>query len=109
MKRLMVNLAAVAAVAAAVAADAPAAHAAPIKECGTWDGSSWTYKPFQGFQASLTTRNVPCPVARRMYRRYKGTDSFFPEWNCREINRYEEFDVRCTASHGRVVRWVGGV
>jgi hypothetical protein len=38
---------------------------------------------------------------------YRGTDSYFPRWTCREINQYESADVRCV-SGVRVIRWVGG-
>ena len=57
---------------------------------------------------NLTTRRVSCRRARRFALRYRGTDTYFPRWNCREVNKYEWSDVRCTASGGRVIRWQAG-
>jgi hypothetical protein len=57
---------------------------------------------------NLTTRKVRCRKARGFARRYRGTDSYYPTWNCREFNQYELSDVRCTASRGRVVHWQAG-
>jgi hypothetical protein len=55
----------------------------------------------------LTTRYVRCYFARRFMRRYRGTDTYYPTWKCREINAYESQDVRCVSGR-RVIRWVGG-
>lgn len=57
---------------------------------------------------NLTTRRVLCRTARRFARRYRGTDSYYPTWRCREVNDYEFSDVRCTASRGRVIHWQAG-
>jgi hypothetical protein len=57
---------------------------------------------------NVTTRKVPCSVTRPFVRRYRGTDSYYPRWRCRETNDYEYSDVRCTASGGRVIHWQSG-
>jgi hypothetical protein len=98
----------------AIVAVAPAgsAVAAPIRECGNYDpGRGWTYRSVSGATPvyNLTTRNVSCRTARRFARRYRGTDTYFPKWTCREVRYYESWQVRCTASGGRVIRWHGGL
>ncbi len=94
-----------------------ASAAAPIRECGNYgwpegyEGSEpiWTYEQLDGAGIfNVTTRRVACRKARRFVLRYRGTDTYFPTWNCREINRYEFSDVRCTARRGRVIRWQTG-
>lgn len=93
-----------------------AASAAPIRECGNYGytedgrGPLWTYEDVSGASPAynLTTRRVACRTARRFALRYRGTDSYYPRWKCREVNRYEWSDVRCTASGGRVIRWQAG-
>jgi hypothetical protein len=84
-----------------------ALQAGGIIDCGYFDGARWTLRPQVGYGYHLTTRNVACPFARWFTRRYKGTDTFYPKWRCREINRYESFDIRCVSGR-RVIRWVGG-
>ena len=90
------------------------ASAAGIRECGNYgdhgDGKSrWGMSDIRGAGLyNLTTRNVSCSTARRFARRYKGTDTGYPTWRCREVSEYESYDVRCTASRGRVIRWQGG-
>jgi hypothetical protein len=97
--------------AAAVAAPA---HGAPISDCGNYGPDErgrvgWTYDDIHGAGISnVTTRKVRCTTARRFVRRYRGTDSYFPTWRCREVNEYESSDIRCTASRGRVIRWQAG-
>jgi hypothetical protein len=79
-----------------------------ITDCGWWGGGGiWTRRAPQGFSMHLTTRNVPCWFARPFMKHYRGTDSYFPRWTCREINQYESADVRCVSGL-RVIRWVGG-
>lgn len=89
-----------------------ASQAAPVRECGTYDPEigSFTFGLVRGGTgvANLTTRNVSCSAARRLALRYRGSDSFFPMWKCREVSEYEFLDVRCIASRGRVVHWQGG-
>jgi hypothetical protein len=70
----------------------------------------WTYRQVSGATPAynLTTRNVGCGTARRFALRYRGTDTYFPAWRCRESNDYEFSDVRCTASRGRVIHWQAG-
>jgi len=90
------------------------ASAGAARECGNWGdhGDSqlrWGMSPVRGFGIySLTTRNVACSTARRFARRYKGTDSGYPTWRCREVSEYESSDVRCKSSGGRVIRWQSG-
>jgi hypothetical protein len=113
MRMLLVLAGAASIVSAAVLALAlPAATGADsfarVTDCGWWGGgSAWTRRPPQGFAVHLTTRNVRCVFARRFMRHYRGTDTYYPTWTCREINVYESSDVRCV-SRGRVIRWVGG-
>lgn len=89
------------------------AHAS-IRECGSYGyvrgAMRWTFAPFTGATpaANLTTREVGCRTARRFALRYRGTDTYYPTWRCREHNDYEFSDVRCTASHGRVIHWQAG-
>jgi hypothetical protein len=80
-----------------------ASAAAPIRECG-----------MHGAIHNVTSRNVPCPDARRFARWYgfvgAGFRSHFvaPSWWCRVSQApggFYERDVRCTASRGRVIRW----
>jgi hypothetical protein len=113
MKSLII---AVVASAAVVAFAAGPAYASAIRECGNhgWTddgyGPAWTYGPISGASPAynLTTRRVSCRAARRFALRYRGTDTYFPRWRCREVNDYEWSDVRCTASGGRVIRWQAG-
>jgi hypothetical protein len=86
-------------------ASVPSASA--VTDCGYWDGLRWTSTPQAGFGYHLTTRGVACSFARSFSRRYRGTDTFYPTWTCREINQYESFDIRCVSGQ-RVIRWVGG-
>ena len=88
-------------------AAAGSATGSTIKQCGYWNGLRWSNSPPQGFSVHLTTRNVRCDVARRFMRRYRGTDTFYPTWKCREVNAYESQDVRCVSGR-RVIRWAGG-
>lgn len=78
-----------------------------ITDCGYTDYAHWSATPLMGAGYHLTTRNVACSYARRFSKNYKGTDSYYPTWRCREINQYEQFDVRCV-SGSRVIRFVGG-
>jgi hypothetical protein len=78
-----------------------------IIDCGYFNGITWTARPQQGYGYHLTTRHVRCAYARLFSKRYHGTDTFYPAWNCREINAYESLDIRCV-SGSRVIRWVGG-
>ncbi len=90
------------------------ASAAPVRECGNWgdhgDGSMrWGMSDISGAGIfNVTTRKVSCRKARRFVRRYRGTDTYFPTWKCREVNEYEFSDTRCTASRGRVIHWQAG-
>lgn len=90
------------------------AAAAPVRECGNWgdhgDGRMrWGMsETFGAGIFNLTTRRVACRRARRFVRRYRGTDSYYPTWRCREVNEYEFSDIRCKASRGRVIRWQAG-
>jgi hypothetical protein len=92
------------------------ASASSIRECGNYgftedgDGPLWTYRQVAGATPAynLTTRRVSCRRARRFALRYRGTDTYFPRWNCREVNKYEWSDIRCTASRGRVIHWQAG-
>jgi hypothetical protein len=93
-----------------------ASAAGPVRDCGNYgftaggDGPMWTYRQVSGATPAynLTTRNVGCGTARRFALRYRGTDTYFPAWRCRESNDYEFSDVRCTASRGRVIHWQAG-
>lgn len=98
----------------ALVAAAPAS-ASRIIECGNYGWipskhrTGWTLGRIEGGGTfNVTTRRVSCRKARRFVRRYRGTDSYYPTWNCREVNRYESSDVRCTASGGRVIHWQAG-
>jgi hypothetical protein len=112
------GLAAAALIAAHIAAGSatnPASAAAPLRECGNYGyiestGTvGWTSRPISGAGTfNVTTRNVTCATARRFVLRYRGTDSYFPTWRCRETNDYEFSDVRCTSSRGRVIHWQAG-
>jgi hypothetical protein len=92
------------------------ASAAPIRECGSYgltadgDGPLWTYGEVSGASPAynLTTRKVRCRSARRFALHYRGTDTYYPRWRCREVNQYEWSDVRCAASRGRVIHWQAG-
>jgi hypothetical protein len=93
----------------------PFAAATPVvRECGTYDYNTtpprWVFRGGSGATnvANLTTRKVTCRTARRFALRYKGTDTYYPAWRCRETSEYEASEVRCTASRGRVVHWFGG-
>src|SRR3954453_10314265 len=74
--------------------------AAPVRECGNYgytargDGPRWTFRQISGASPAynLTTRNVACRAARRFALRYRGTDTYFPAWRCREVNDYELSD-----------------
>lgn len=107
------GIAATAALMAVLAASAGAASGRVI-ECGNWgdhgDGRMrWGMSDIYGAGIyNVTTRRVSCRTARRFVRRYRGTDTYFPKWDCREINRFEFSDVRCTASGSRVIRWQAG-
>lgn len=100
----------------AVACITTPASASSIRECGNYgftadgDGPLWTYQVVNGATPAynLTTRRVSCRRARRFALRYRGTDTYFPRWNCREVNKYEWSDIRCTATHGRVIHWQAG-
>jgi hypothetical protein len=105
--KLVTLLAMVAFVAGAASPSGKAQAASRIINCGYFDGLHWSMKPGYGYGYHLTTRNVACGYARSFSIRYKGTDSFYPTWGCREINGYESFDIRCVAG-SRVIRWVGG-
>lgn len=104
----------VASLVALLAITATPASAGAVRECGSWGdhGDSqlrWGMSPVRGFGIyNVTTRNVGCSTARRFARRYKGTDSYYPTWKCRETNEYESSEVRCTRSGGRVIRWQTG-
>jgi hypothetical protein len=101
-------------VASASADVAVGASASRIIECGNWGDHGngymrWGMSDIYGAGIyNLTTRRVACFAARRFARRYRGTDSFYPRWRCREVNRYESSDVRCTASRGRVIHFQSG-
>jgi hypothetical protein len=88
--------------------------AARVRECGNKgvhrNGRyGWGNGPISGAGTyNLTTRHVSCRRARRFVNRYRGTDTYYPTWDCRERNAYESSDVRCTASRGRVIRWQSG-
>jgi hypothetical protein len=113
MKLVKSSAAAVAAV-LLVATPAVPAHASPIIECGNYGASAsgrvgWTDGDIEGAGIyNVTTRNVGCATARRFVRRYRGTDTYYPTWRCREVNDYEFSDVRCAASRGRVIHWQTG-
>ena len=93
-----------------------AASTSTVVDCGwyqgkTWNGErlvhTWRKKPTPGFAMHLTVRNVRCAFARTFVLRYRGTDTHWPTWRCREISEYESTDIRCT-SGPRVIRYVGG-
>jgi hypothetical protein len=86
------------------------AEAAPIRECG----DAGTLYNGQVSVYNVTSRNVPCPRARRFARRqvrYGGPacreDRFctYRGWRCTHYSHRGESDVRCTRSSGRVVHW----
>jgi hypothetical protein len=112
---LRVLITPVTAVAAILALTADPAYASGIRECGNYGyreatgTSGWGMSPIDGAGTyNLTTRRVTCPTARRFVLRYRGTDSHYPTWRCREVNDYEFSDVRCSASGGRVIHWQAG-
>jgi hypothetical protein len=113
MKLVNSSAAAIAALLSAAALATPA-HAAPIVECGNYGATAsgrvgWTYADIEGAGIyNVTTRNVRCSSARGFVRRYRGTDTYYPTWRCREVNDYEFSDIRCTASRGRVIHWQTG-
>ena len=87
----------------------PAAHAAaPIRECGNYDYSRWTYGPIEGSGIyNLSTRKVSCSSARRMVSGVTRMNSYAFRCRQRELG-YEHFDVRCTGDGGRVIRYQTG-
>lgn len=116
IRSVLVGAVAASAVMLGATPSAPAgvSAAAAVNECGNWgdhgDGQlRWGMSSVRGFGIyNLTTRRVGCSTARRFARRYKGTDSSYPTWRCRETSEYESSDVRCTRSGGRVIRWQSG-
>ena len=93
----------------------PADAATSVTECGSYGyiesagRVGWTLGDISGAGIyNVTTRKVACGTARRFVRRYRGTDSYYPKWRCREVNDYESSDIRCTASGGRVIHWQTG-
>ena len=111
----LIAVAAACVLAASASADVRAgASASHVIECGNWGDHGDAYMrwgmsgPYGAGFFNLTTRHVGCSTARRFARRYRGTDSFYPKWHCREVNAYESSDVRCTASRGRVIHFQAG-
>ena len=103
------------AICASIAVVAAPAQARRISECGTYTVKpngrvGWTFHPGPGATGvgNLTTRGLSCRAARRFALGYRGTDTYFPRWRCREVSTYESVDVRCTASRDRVIHWQGG-
>ena len=103
------------------AAAAPGASAA-IRECGAFNGVRFV--PDDEMEGAgvynITTRVATCRRARKIVRRYwsdysswcdRGSSRCEIGWGftCRRTRLGEEyFDVRCTASRGRVVRFQYG-
>lgn len=88
---------------------APAgATAAPIEECGNFDGH-WTYDTLQGAGTyNVTARVVSCREARTVALKAE-PGRRFGGWSCRYMDQgYEFADVRCTKPGGRVIRWQAG-
>jgi hypothetical protein len=89
------------------------AMAAPIRECGNYDGAHWTSNDdFGAGLYNLTTRGVSCHAARRVALYSPPDDRHkwrYRVFTCRYLTyRYEYVDVRCTASRDRAVRWQAG-
>jgi hypothetical protein len=91
------------------------ASAAPIRECGNYDGARWTFDQIDGAGIfNLTSRVVSCKTARRVALRSHPGDRYRRTWSwgdftCRILaEAFEYEDVRCKASGGRVVRWQSG-
>jgi hypothetical protein len=106
--------AALAAIVAFAGLAATPANAAAITDCGNYGFRSstgtvsWGMTPIEGAGTyNVTTRGVSCSTARRFVRRYRGTDTSYPTWNCHESNGYESSDVRCV-SGSRVIHWQSG-
>jgi hypothetical protein len=99
---------ALAVVTAVTLAGAPApGYGAPIRECGDLP---------HRHAFNITTRVVRCLEARRVVRRWnntvaqtRGGDGYVRGLYCnyRSVG-YEQGDIRCTGSRGRVVRWQTG-
>lgn len=88
---------------ALLGAGAPAATAAPIRECGNMPDH---------FAGNITTRVVGCAEARRVVKAWNATvaqqggSGNVRGLYCRYRDiAYEAGDIRCTGSRGRVVRW----
>ena len=104
-----------------VAPDAPGASAA-IRECGAFDGARFV--PDDELQGAgvynITTRVATCRRARKIVRRYwtshskwcgrnSSTCAIGWGYTCRDTRLgVENYDTRCTASRGRVVRFQHG-
>lgn len=82
--------------------------AAPIRECGDLP---------HRYAYNITTRVVRCREARRVVRRWNNTaarrrsgDGYVRGLYCNyRSTGYEQGDIRCTGSGGRVVHWQTGV
>lgn len=95
------------------------ASSRPIRECGNYGWVSsrgrtgWTYGTIDGAGIfNVTSRVVNCRTARRVTLgsiRTAGPDPgpwHWRAWRCRTlVERHEYADIRCTAHHGRVVRY----
>jgi hypothetical protein len=112
-------------VAVTLAAASVPASAAPIRNCGNYgipEGSSgtkpvFTHEDIVGAGVyNIRTRVTRCRTARRMVRRFWNGDWGPCDPTCRRgrfrcVNRQtgdEVYVMRCTASGGRVVRFVYG-
>jgi hypothetical protein len=82
--------------------------AAPIRECGDLP---------HRYAYNITTRVARCREARRVVRRWNNTaarrrsgDGYVRGLYCNyRSTGYEQGDIRCTGSRGRVVHWQTGV
>jgi hypothetical protein len=104
---------------AVLAPVASTAVAAPVNECGNFDGSRFTFEDLQGAGVqNITTRVVGCRTAHRLVRRYynhyedycgnSGRCSI-RGWSClRRSLGVEYADVRCARRSGQVVRFQYG-
>ena len=106
-----------AAVAGALAVVAPAIAATPVQaagitECGTYDigHHGWTYHTISGAVpvANLTTRNVPCYLARPFSLYVTRTGNYhYHGFRFRVRESYETYDIRATKGD-QVIHWQGG-
>jgi len=100
----------------ALLAPSSASAAAPIRECGNYDGLHWTYGEVQEAGIfNLTSRRVWCSVARHVathaYNTYERGDRVWrwKGWYCKVLSSgFESSDTRCRKRRVHVVRWQSG-